>query len=118
MELSLLPHHRTAHRLDGRRELRPHQPSELSPATSGLIEKLVTDTFDPSYIAVAQGGVETATAVLAEKFDFIFYTGSTAIGRVVMTAAAKHLTPVALELGGKSPAIVEATRGSTTRRSG
>ncbi len=84
------------------------KPSELSPATSGLIEKLVTDTFDPSYIAVAQGGVETATAVLAEKFDFIFYTGSTAIGRVVMTAAAKHLTPVALELGGKSPAIVEA----------
>ena len=84
------------------------KPSELSPATSGLIEKLVTDTFDPSYIAVAQGGVETATAVLAEKFDFIFYTGSTAVGRVVMTAAAKHLTPVALELGGKSPAIVEA----------
>lgn len=83
------------------------KPSELSPATSALIEKLIADTFDPSYIAVAQGGVETATAVLAEKFDFIFYTGSTAVGRVVMTAAAKHLTPVALELGGKSPTIVE-----------
>ncbi len=84
------------------------KPSELSPATSALIAKLVADTFDPSYITVAQGGVETATAVLEEKFDFIFYTGSTAVGRVIMTAAAKHLTPVALELGGKSPTIVAA----------
>jgi len=84
------------------------KPSELSPATSQLIERLITDTFDASYITVAQGGIETATAVLEEKFDIIFYTGSTAIGRVVMTAAAKRLTPAVLELGGKSPTIVEA----------
>ncbi len=84
------------------------KPSELSPATSALIERIVRDTFDPSYITVAQGGVETATAVLDEKFDLIFSTGSTAVGRVVMTTAAKQLTPVVLELGGKSPTIVEA----------
>jgi acyl-CoA reductase-like NAD-dependent aldehyde dehydrogenase len=85
------------------------KPSELSPATSQLIGRLMGDTFDPAHVAVVQGGIETATAVLEEKFDIIFYTGSTAVGRVVMTAAAKHLTPVVLELGGKSPVIVEAT---------
>jgi aldehyde dehydrogenase (NAD+) len=84
------------------------KPSELSPATSQLIGRLVGDAFDPAHIAVAQGGIETATAVLEEKFDMIFYTGSTAVGRLVMTAAAKRLTRVVLELGGKSPTIVEA----------
>jgi acyl-CoA reductase-like NAD-dependent aldehyde dehydrogenase len=84
------------------------KPSELAPATSRAIADLVQQTFDPAYIAAVEGGVEVSQAVLAEKFDHIFFTGSTAIGKIVMEAAAKHLTPVTLELGGKSPCIVDA----------
>jgi aldehyde dehydrogenase (NAD+) len=84
------------------------KPSELAPETSRVIASLIQKTFDPAYIAVLEGGIEVSQAVLDEKFDHIFFTGSTAIGKIVMQAAAKHLTPVTLELGGKSPCIVDA----------
>ncbi|MEM6350927.1 MAG: aldehyde dehydrogenase [Cyanobacteria bacterium P01_D01_bin.14] len=83
------------------------KPSELAPATSRVVAELVQETFDPSYVAVIEGGVETAQALLAEKFDHIFFTGGTRVGQIVMEAAAKQLTPVTLELGGKSPCIVD-----------
>lgn len=82
------------------------KPSELSPHTSQVLSKLVKSIFPEQYVAVVEGGVEASEALLAEKFDFIFYTGGGRVGRVVMEAAARNLTPVALELGGKSPAIV------------
>ena len=84
------------------------KPSELSPATSRLIADLIKQSFELEYIAVVEGGIEVSQAVLEEKFDHIFFTGSTAIGKLVMQAAAQHLTPVTLELGGKSPCIVDA----------
>lgn len=80
--------------------------SELAPHTAEAITALVSDTFAPDYISVVNGGAETAEALLRERFDKIFFTGSTRVGRAVMAAAAKHLTPVTLELGGKCPAIV------------
>lgn len=83
------------------------KPSELAPASSQVLATLVQATFDPAYIAVVEGGVDTAQALLAERFDHIFFTGGTAVGRQVMAAAAPHLTPVTLELGGKSPCLVE-----------
>ncbi|MEG3439780.1 aldehyde dehydrogenase [Pannus brasiliensis CCIBt3594] len=83
------------------------KPSEVSSHTSRAIAEIVGKTFDPAYIAVVEGGVEVSQAVLAEKFDHIFFTGGTEIGRIVMAAAARHLTPVTLELGGKSPCIVD-----------
>ncbi|MBW4466137.1 MAG: aldehyde dehydrogenase [Pegethrix bostrychoides GSE-TBD4-15B] len=83
------------------------KPSELAPQTSRVIAQLIRATFDPAYIAVAEGGLEVSQALLAEKFDHIFFTGGTQIGRVVMAAAAQQLTPVTLELGGKSPCIVD-----------
>ncbi|MGK7901819.1 MAG: aldehyde dehydrogenase [Hormoscilla sp.] len=83
------------------------KPSEISPRTSGTIASIIEKTFDPEYIAVVEGGVETSQQLLAEKFDHIFFTGGTAVGKIVMAAAAQHLTPVTLELGGKSPCIVD-----------
>lgn len=83
------------------------KPSELAPATSKVVANLVRETFDPKYIAVVEGGVETAQMLLAHKFDHIFFTGGTRVGQIVMEAAAKQLTPVTLELGGKSPCIVD-----------
>lgn len=83
------------------------KPSELSPATSTVLADLLPRYVDPEAIAVVEGGPDVAGAVLAERFDHIFFTGSTRIGKVVMTAAAAHLTPVTLELGGKSPAVVD-----------
>ena len=83
------------------------KPSEHAPHTAAVIEQIIKDTFPPHYIAVVQGDASVSQALLAEKWDHIFFTGGTAIGRIVMTAAAKHLTPVTLELGGKSPCIVE-----------
>ena len=82
------------------------KPSAYAPATSRALAKLLGDTFDPAYIAVVEGGREENQALLDERFDFIFFTGSPAVGRVVMQSAAKYLTPVCLELGGKSPVIV------------
>jgi aldehyde dehydrogenase (NAD+) len=83
------------------------KPSELAPATSAVLAQLVQATFDPAHVALVEGGVETAQALLAEKFDHIFFTGGERIGKVVMQAAAQHLTPVTLELGGKSPCIID-----------
>ncbi|MEA5507089.1 aldehyde dehydrogenase [Halotia wernerae UHCC 0503] len=83
------------------------KPSELAPYTSNLLAKIIGKYFEPKYIAVLEGGIETSKKILAEKFDHIFFTGSTAVGKAVMTAAAEHLTPVTLELGGKSPCIVD-----------
>ncbi|GAB6268802.1 MAG: aldehyde dehydrogenase [Smithella sp.] len=83
------------------------KPSEFSSSTSATIEKMIAELFDPDYVTVFQGEAEAAKKLLEEKFDYIFFTGSTAVGRIVMTAAARYLTPVTLELGGKSPAIVD-----------
>lgn len=83
------------------------KPSEFSVHTSQVMSELFETYFDPSYIAVITGDVEVSTALLAEKFDYIFFTGSPAVGKVVMRAASEHLTPVTLELGGKSPCIVD-----------
>jgi aldehyde dehydrogenase (NAD+) len=82
------------------------KPSELSPATASFIQKMISSLFDKSEVAVFEGDATVSTFLLEQKFDHIFFTGSPAIGKVVMSAAAKHLTSVTLELGGKSPAIV------------
>jgi aldehyde dehydrogenase (NAD+) len=83
------------------------KPSELSPNTSELVNKIISENFAPEYIKVILGGIAESKALLEEKFDHIFFTGGTEIGRQVYMAAAKHLTPVVLELGGKSPCIVD-----------
>ena len=85
------------------------KPSAYAPATSAAIAKLIRETFDARYIAAVEGGRAENSALLAQRFDTIFFTGSVAVGKVVMEAAAKHLTPVTLELGGKSPVIVDKT---------
>ncbi|MBB6676648.1 aldehyde dehydrogenase [Cohnella lubricantis] len=82
------------------------KPSELSPHVSAVIAEIVADAFPPECAAVVQGGPETSEELLRQKFDLVFFTGSTRVGRIVMEAAAKQLTPVILELGGKSPCIV------------
>lgn len=84
------------------------KPSELAPHTSTVVTQLIQETYDPAYITAIEGGVEVSQQLLTEKFDHIFFTGGTKIGRIVMEAAAKNLTPVTLELGGKSPCIVDA----------
>jgi aldehyde dehydrogenase (NAD+) len=81
------------------------KPSELTVYCSGLIAKLVNENFDKKYFTVVQGGIPETTALLEQKFDMIFFTGSVPVGKIVYQAAAKQLTPVVLELGGKSPAI-------------
>lgn len=83
------------------------KPSELTPHTSAALAELIAEIFDPKEAAVVQGGVEVATELLDTRFDHIFFTGSTAVGKIVMQAAAKHLTSVTLELGGKSPTIID-----------
>lgn len=82
------------------------KPSEVSENTSRIIAKVVDSVFDREHVAVVEGGPDVARALLEEKFDLIFYTGNPVIGRYVMEKAAKHLTPVVLELGGKSPVVV------------
>ncbi len=82
------------------------KPSEIAPHTAEAVTALVAATFPPEYITAINGGSEVAEALLQEKFDKIFFTGSARVGRLVMAAAARHLTPVTLELGGKCPAIV------------
>ncbi|WP_088103213.1 aldehyde dehydrogenase [Halalkalibacter urbisdiaboli] len=82
------------------------KPSEFTPHTSSVLSEIVRDTFSDEYFTVVEGAVETSQQLLAEPFDYIFFTGSVNVGKAVMEAAAKHLTPVTLELGGKSPAIV------------
>ncbi|PLZ14733.1 aldehyde dehydrogenase [Fischerella thermalis] len=83
------------------------KPSELAPHTSSIISKLIAQYFQPEYITVIEGGVETSQKLLSEKFDHIFFTGGTAVAKIIMEAAAKNLTPVTLELGGKNPCIVD-----------
>ncbi|WP_425435319.1 aldehyde dehydrogenase [Marininema halotolerans] len=83
------------------------KPSELAPHTSSLIREMVEELFEATYIKVIEGDAETSTELLAQPFDTIFFTGSVPVGKIVMEAAAKHLTPVTLELGGKSPVIVD-----------
>jgi aldehyde dehydrogenase (NAD+) len=83
------------------------KPSEWAVQTSRLVGRLARKYFPPELVSTATGGVETGTALLEERFDHIFFTGSATVARVVAAAAAKYLTPVTLELGGKSPAIVD-----------
>jgi aldehyde dehydrogenase (NAD+) len=85
------------------------KPSEVAPHTSALIARWLPRYVDASCIRVIEGGVSETTKILEQRFDHIFYTGNGVVGRIVMTAAAKHLTPVTLELGGKSPCIVDRT---------
>lgn len=82
------------------------KPSELTPMTSALLAELIHSIYPPEYITVVEGAVEASQSLLALPFNYIFFTGSVPVGKVVMAAAAKHLTPVTLELGGKSPCIV------------
>ncbi|MFF0076502.1 aldehyde dehydrogenase family protein [Streptomyces sp. NPDC005494] len=89
------------------------KPSELAPATSAAIARLLPEYLDRDTVTVVEGGVPETTALLAERFDHIFYTGNGTVGRIVMAAAARHLTPVTLELGGKSPVFVD--RGTDLR---
>ena len=83
------------------------KPSAYSPYTSEIIMKILSQCFDPQYVAVVTGGRAENTCLLREHFDYIFFTGSQAVGKEVMRNAAEHLTPVTLELGGKSPCIVD-----------
>ena len=83
------------------------KPSPYVPTVSEVIERMITDTFPSEYIAVVQGHREVNQALLAQRFDLIFFTGSPSLGKMVMEAASKNLTPVVLELGGKSPCIVD-----------
>ena len=83
------------------------KPSELTPNTSNMIKKVLNNSFTEEYIAVEEGAVETSQRLLEQPFDYIFFTGSVAVGKLVMEAAAKQLIPVTLELGGKSPAVVD-----------
>ena len=83
------------------------KPSPYVPNVSMTIEKMIRETFDEKYIAVVQGNRDVNTALLEQRYDIIFFTGSPSLGRIVMSAAAKTLTPVVLELGGKSPCIVD-----------
>jgi aldehyde dehydrogenase (NAD+) len=82
------------------------KPSEIAKNSSTIIAKLINENFDQSFFTVIEGGVEITTNLLAQKFDKIFFTGSTHVGKIVYQAAAKNLTPVVLELGGKSPTFV------------
>ncbi len=85
------------------------KPSAYSPATSKIIQKIITECFNPEYVAVVTGGRSENAALLDQKFDFVFFTGSQAVGKEVLRHTAEHLTPAVLELGGKSPCIVDAS---------
>lgn len=82
------------------------KPSENTPTVAQLIEDMISEAFDPHYVAVVQGAIEENTLLLTLPFDYIFFTGSATVGKIVMEAAAKQLIPLTLELGGKSPTIV------------
>jgi aldehyde dehydrogenase (NAD+) len=83
------------------------KPSAYSPATADMVDKIIRECFAPEYVSAVMGGRAENTALLEQKFDFIFFTGSATVGREVLRRAAEHLTPVVLELGGKSPCIVD-----------
>ena len=85
------------------------KPSAYSPETSAVVQKLISETFDSEYVAVVTGGRAENADLLEQKFDYIFFTGGVTVGKLVMEKASKHLTPVTLELGGKSPCIIDHT---------
>ena len=85
------------------------KPSELTPNTSHIIAKIISETFDENHVKCVEGGVEIAQQLLAQRWDYIFFTGSVAVGKIVAKAAAENLTPVTLELGGKNPCIIDET---------
>ena len=85
------------------------KPSEFTFHTASLIEKIIGEVFDPGHVTVIQGGVETSQELLSNKWDYIFFTGSTRVGKIIYQEAAKQLTPITLELGGKNPCIIDAT---------
>ncbi|MBU2060811.1 MAG: aldehyde dehydrogenase [Bacteroidetes bacterium] len=85
------------------------KPSELTPKTSEVLAKIIALTFRPEHVSVVQGGVDVSKELLAQRWDYIFFTGSVPVGKIVAAAAAVHLTPVTLELGGKNPCIVDET---------
>lgn len=85
------------------------KPSELTPNTANIIEEIITAVFAPNHVSVIKGGVPVSTALLAERWDYIFFTGSVFVGKIIAKAAAEHLTPVTLELGGKNPCIIDET---------
>ena len=85
------------------------KPSELTPHTSAIIAKIIEKTFHVNHVEVFEGGVEVSNQLLTQRWDYIFFTGSVAVGKVVAKAAAENLTPVTLELGGKNPCIIDET---------
>lgn len=85
------------------------KPSEVSPATAQAVADLVPKYLDPECFPVVNGGIPETTALLKERFDYIFYTGSTSVGKIIHRAANEHLTPVTLELGGKSPVYIDSS---------
>jgi aldehyde dehydrogenase (NAD+) len=85
------------------------KPSELTPKTSEIIAKIIAKVFDKNHVEVIEGGVEVSQKLLSERWDYIFFTGSVAVGKIVAKAAAENLTPVTLELGGKNPCIIDET---------
>jgi len=85
------------------------KPSELTPKTSAIILTIVEKAFQHQHVKVVEGGVEVTQKLLAQRWDYIFFTGSVAVGKIVARAAAEHLTPVTLELGGKNPCIIDET---------
>lgn len=85
------------------------KPSEVTPHTSKIIAEIIAAVFVPEHVTVVEGGVDVSQNLLVQKWDYIFFTGSTRVGKIVYESAAKHLTPVTLELGGKNPTIVDQT---------
>ncbi|MEO5775994.1 MAG: aldehyde dehydrogenase [Flavobacterium sp.] len=85
------------------------KPSELTPNTSGIVAKIISKAFDESHVKCIEGGVEITQQLLAQRWNYIFFTGSIAVGKIVAKAAAENLTPVTLELGGKNPCIIDET---------
>ncbi|MFD0988839.1 aldehyde dehydrogenase [Mariniflexile jejuense] len=85
------------------------KPSELTKNTSQLLTDIIKNVFPDNYAVSIEGGIETSTELLAQKWDYIFFTGSVPVGKIIAQAAAKHVTPVTLELGGKSPCIIDDT---------
>ena len=85
------------------------KPSELTPNTSKIIAKIISETFDKNHVECVEGGIQVSEQLLKQRWDYIFFTGSVAVGKIIAKAAAENLTPVTLELGGKSPCIVDET---------
>ena len=85
------------------------KPSELTPNTSALLKTIISNVFKPEHVFVVEGGVDVSTELLAQRWDYIFFTGSVTVGKIVAKAAAAYLTPTTLELGGKNPCIIDET---------